>query len=68
MDQQSISRETVARLRADLASATDPTVVAGVQAQIRLHTDLAGEQLPVEAPGGGPADTPAPAKNARAED
>lgn len=62
MDQQTISRETVARLRAERAAVTDPAVVAGLDDQIRLHTELAGP----DAPDPEPTASAKPAKAAKA--
>lgn len=64
MDQQDISRATLARLRSERAAAKDPAVLAGLDAQIRLHADLAGE--PADPPPAPPAAKPV--KSAKAED
>lgn len=63
MDQVTISRETLARLRADRAATKDETVAAGLDSQIRLHADLAGE--PFDLPE--PPLAAKPAKPAKAE-
>jgi hypothetical protein len=64
VDQQDISRETLVRLRADRVAAKDPAVVAGLDSQIRLHAELAGE--PAEPPQAPPATKPT--RPAKAED
>lgn len=64
MDQVDISRATLARLRAERATAKDPAVIVGLDAQIRLHADLAGE--PADPPQAPPAAKPV--KQVKAED
>ncbi|WIM97837.1 hypothetical protein ACTOB_001391 [Actinoplanes oblitus] len=62
MDQQSNSRETVTRLRAEREAATDPTVIAALDSQIRLHSELAGPDTEPE-----PDTKTRPAKTAKSE-
>lgn len=44
MDQQDISRETVARLRAERDATSDEAHAAALESQIRIHAELAGPE------------------------
>lgn len=60
MNQRDISHDTLARLYAERDTATDPNLRAGIEAQIRLHAELAGEPVDAE-----PVETAPPVKAAR---
>lgn len=61
MDQQGISRETVARLRAEQAATCDEAHAAALENQIRIHAELAGPEPEPAKPK--PAKTAKPAEN-----